>query len=177
MREAQTGRREGVAKGTISPGRGEQHRFDWGMVILSAWLVGGAFVDGWAHTHGKVDTTFFTPWHVAFYTGFLAVAGALVGALVYRVARRGTWRQALPPGYNLSLLGTVIFGCGGAGDLLWHTLFGIERDVETLFSPTHMMLACGVWLMVGGPFRAAWQRRAPLGVHWHQWLPLVLSLT
>ena len=129
MRETQARRNQTVAESPRSPWRAQQHWFDWVIVILSAWLIGGAFVDGWAHTHGKVDTTFFTPWHVAFYTGFLAVAGALVGALVYQVARRGTWRQALPPGYNLSLLGTVIFGCGGVGDLLWHALFGIERDV------------------------------------------------
>ena len=177
MREAHTRRSEAVANGTISPWRGDQQGFDWVMVILSAWLVGGAFIDGWAHTHGKVDTTFLTPWHAAFYTGFLAVAGALVGALVHQVARRGTWKQALPPGYNLSLLGVMIFGCGGVGDLVWHTLFGIEKDVEALFSPTHIMLACGVCLAVGGPFRAAWQRRAPLGLHWQQWMPPLLSLT
>ena len=63
MREAPTKHREAIA----------DHRwFDWVMAVLSAWLLGGAFVDGWAHTHGKVDTTFFTPWHAAFYTGFLA---------------------------------------------------------------------------------------------------------
>jgi hypothetical protein len=177
MRETHARRSQTVAESPTSPWWVQQHWFDWVIASLSAWLVGGAFVDGWAHTHGKVDTTFFTSWHIAFYSGFLAVAGALVGALLYRIAHRGTWRQALPPGYNLSLLGTMIFGCGGVGDLLWHTLFGIEKDVETLFSPTHMMLACGVWLIVGGPFRAAWQRRAPLGMHWHQWMPLVLSLT
>jgi hypothetical protein len=107
----------------------------------------------------------------------LAVAGALVGALVQQRARRRTWQHALPPGYNLALLGAVIFGCGGVGDMLWHTLFGIEKDVEALFSPTHIMLACGAWLMVGGPFCAAWQRFAPPEVHWHQHLPSLLSLT
>src|SRR4030095_700361 len=113
------------------------------MVILSAWLIGVAFIDGWARTHGRVDTTFFTPWHVTFYTGFLAVACALVGVLLQQRTRRGTWPRALPPGYNLSLLGVVIFGGGGVGDLVWHTLFGIEKDVEALFSPTHRMLASG----------------------------------
>src|SRR5262249_31384836 len=96
MRKAPTQRCEAV---------GEQRWFDWAMAVLSAWLLGGAFVDGWAHTHGKVDTTFFTPWHAALYTGFLAVAGALVGALVYQRARRGTWQHDLSPGYNLALLG------------------------------------------------------------------------
>jgi hypothetical protein len=147
------------------------------MAVLSAWLLGGAFVDGWAHTHGKVDTTFFTPWHAAFYTGFLAVAGALVGALVAQSARRGTWQQALPPGYNLALLGAAIFACGGVGDMLWHTFFGVEKDIEALFSPTHLMLGLGGWLMVGGPFHAAWQRLRPPEGRWHQHLPWLLSLT
>jgi hypothetical protein len=168
MREAHTKHREAVA---------DDHRFDWVMALLSAWLIGGAFVDGWAHTHGKVDTTFFTPWHAVFYTGFLAVAGALVGALVHQRARRGTWQHALPPGYKLALLGAVIFGCGGVGDMLWHTFFGIEKDVEALFSPTHLMLGCGAWLMVGGPFHAAWQRLTPPEERWHQHLPWLLSLT
>jgi hypothetical protein len=155
-----------------------EHRwFDLVMAGLSAWLVGGAFVDGWAHTHGKVDATFFTPWHAAFYTGFLAVAGALVGALVHQRVRRGVWQHALPPGYNLALLGAVIFGCGGVGDMLWHTFFGIERGVEALFSPTHIMLGCGGWLMVGGPYYAAWQRLTPSEEHWNQHLPRLLSLT
>ena len=168
MREAPTQRREAVV----------DHRwFDWVMAVLSAWLIGGAFVDGWAHTHGKVDATFFTPWHAAFYTGFLAVAGALVGPLVHQRARRGTWQQALPPGYNLALLGAVIFGCGGMGDMLWHTFFGIEKDVEALFSPTHLMLGGGGWLMVGGPFHAAWQRPTPPEGRWHEHLPWLLSLT
>src|SRR5262249_30741337 len=113
MREAPTQRREAMAA---------RRWFDWVMAALSAWVI------GWAHTHGKAEATFFTPWHAAFYTGFLAVAGALVGALVHQRARRGTWQQALPPGYNLALLGAVIFGCGGVGDMLWHTFFGIEKD-------------------------------------------------
>jgi hypothetical protein len=75
------------------------------------------------------------------------------------------------------LLGAVLFGCGGVGDMLWHALFGIEKDVEALFSPTHIMLACGAWLMVGGPFHAAWQRLTPPERRWHQHLPWLLSLT
>lgn len=39
MREAPTKRRESVA---------DHRRFDWVMAVLSAWLIGGAFVDGWA---------------------------------------------------------------------------------------------------------------------------------
>jgi hypothetical protein len=177
MRETHTQSSDGVAEHAGSARRTDDFRLDWIIAVLSAWFIGGAFVDGWAHTRGKVDATFFTPWHAVFYTGFLAVAGALSGALVYHRARRGTWQDALPPGYHLSLLGAAVFACGGVGDMLWHTVFGIEKDVEALVSPTHILLACGAWLMVGGPFRAAWQRQAPTVASWHGCLPLLLSLT
>src|SRR4249920_2010786 len=45
-------------------------RFDWMVILLEAWWVGGLFVDGWAHAHGKVDQSFFTPWHAILYAGF-----------------------------------------------------------------------------------------------------------
>ena len=168
MREVHTKRHEAVTS---------HGWFDWVMAVLAAWLCGGAFVDGWAHTHGQADTTFFTPWHAVLYSGFLALAGALAGVLVYQRVCRGTWQRALPRGYGLSVLGAVIFGGGGVGDLIWHALFGIEHDVEALFSPTHIMLATGAWLMVGGPYRAAWQRQTLSGERWHQHLPWLLSLT
>jgi hypothetical protein len=152
-------------------------RFDWAMLGLSVWLVGGAFVDGWAHTHGKVDTAFFTPWHAAFYSGFVAVASFLVGHMLRNLVRGYAWRSALPTGYGLSLLGALVFWLGGVSDLLWHTLFGIEKDVEALLSPTHLLLACGVWLIVSGPFRAAWQRTEAPTLHWAQQAPMLLSLT
>jgi hypothetical protein len=147
------------------------------MLGLSVWLVGGAFIDGWAHTHGKVDTAFFTPWHAAFYSGFAAVASFLVGHMLRNLRRGSPWRLALPAGYGLSLLGVLVFWLGGMGDLIWHMLFGIEKDVEALLSPTHLLLACGVWLIASGPFRAAWQRSEASTPHWVRQAPMLLSLT
>lgn len=59
--------------------------------------------------------------------------------------------------------------------MIWHILFGIEEDVEALFSPTHLLLAIGVWLIVSGPFRAAWQRADDTSPGWRQQLPMLLS--
>lgn len=151
--------------------------FDWTMIVLSAWLLGGAYVDGWAHTHGKVDDTFFNPWHALFYSGYLAVACYLVGQSIRRIIHGADWRQPLPPGYLWSLIGTLIFWFGGVDDLIWHTLFGIEEDVEALFSPTHLTLAVAVWLIVGGPFRAAWQRSQDATDSTVSKLPMLLSAT
>lgn len=151
--------------------------FDWTMTLLSATFVGGLFLDGWAHTHGRVDETFFTPWHAVLYGGYLACALFLLGALAYHAARGYAWRQALPSGYGLSLVGAGLWVVGGPSDLLWHTLFGFEADVEALLSPAHLLLAVGAALILSGPLRSAWERPdAELGPWWRR-LPPLLSLT
>jgi hypothetical protein len=158
--------------------RGDGLAFDWVMVVLSAWLVGGAFLDGWAHNHGKVDTSLLTPWHTIFYTAFLALAGWLGGVLAHNCAKGYPFQHALPPGYALSCVGLLVFAAGAIGDLIWHYLFGVEQSVEALYSPTHLMLAVGSALIVSGPFRAAWRRvdrTSTLG--WYQLWPMLLSLT
>ncbi|HEX5502978.1 MAG TPA: LpqB family beta-propeller domain-containing protein [Thermomicrobiales bacterium] len=162
------GERERVAGG---------RRFDWIAVALSTWLVGGVYLDGWAHNHLPELETFFTPWHGVLYSGFLAVFAFLAYTLLTNRRRGHPWRLALPPGYDLSLAGALIFWAAGAGDLVWHQLFGIEVSVEALLSPTHLALALGAVLMVSGPLRAAWRRpgalpRDPAGA-----LPALLALT
>jgi hypothetical protein len=53
-------------------------RFDWIMVLVTIWGIGGLFLDGWAHAHLPQLETFFTPWHAVLYSGYLAVAATLV---------------------------------------------------------------------------------------------------
>ncbi|MGZ3630341.1 MAG: hypothetical protein ACXVDN_22120, partial [Ktedonobacteraceae bacterium] len=53
-------------------------RFDWIMVVVSIWWLGGLFIDGWAHSNIPQLETFFTPWHAVFYSGYLAVAFTLL---------------------------------------------------------------------------------------------------
>jgi len=38
-------------------------RFDWLVIVLDAWFLGGLYLYGWADTHfGANLKTFFTPW-------------------------------------------------------------------------------------------------------------------
>jgi hypothetical protein len=149
----------GAAQSTARTGYPEASlRFDWLMTGLSALFMAGLWVDGWAHFHGMVDDSFFTPWHFLFYSSFGIVA-LFLGFHQLQNTRRGyAFTRALPPGYWLSLLGVALFAVGGLGDMIWHTLFGIEDGSEALTSPTHLMLALGMGLVFSGPLRSAWGR-------------------
>ncbi len=150
---------------------------DWAVALLSLWFIGGLYLDGWAHLHLQRLETFFTPWHAVLYSGYLAVAAMLVvTAIRYRAASHSRW-WSMPAGYELSLLGAVIFAVGGVGDMIWHTFFGIEVDLDALLSPTHLFLALGGTLMVTGPLRAAWRRLDEGRQGLVSSLPMLLSLT
>ncbi|HEY0757095.1 MAG TPA: hypothetical protein VGD98_24290 [Ktedonobacteraceae bacterium] len=172
-------------------------RFDWLMVTVSIWWLGGLFIDGWAHSNIPQLETFFTPWHAVFYSGFLAVAATLIVkglqnlremaisangsapslvTLVRDSLPGNRWVKAIPVGYELSALGLAIFVVSGLGDMTWHIVLGIERGTEALLSPTHLGLALGLGLALSGPARAAWRRRGNF-TSWRELGPALLSLT
>ena len=171
--------------------------FDWIMVVVSVWWLGGLFIDGWAHSNIPQLETFFTPWHAVFYSGYLAVAftlfvqillnlrqSALIAGgstpslvtLVRESLPGNRWLRAIPSGYELSVLGLAIFAVSGIGDMTWHLILGIERSTEALLSPTHLGLALGIGLALSGPLRAAWCRSG-VTPSWRQLGPAIFSLT
>lgn len=153
--------------------------FDWLMIGLAVWLVGGLFLDGWAHHHlDSALETFLTPWHAVFYSSFFATVGVLGGAMFKYRRAASRWYAAIPAGYELSLAGIALFFVGGIGDGIWHTLFGIESDVEALVSPTHLMIAIGMMLIISGPYRARRLRAEQQPTSgWGDQAPSILSLT
>jgi hypothetical protein len=152
-------------------------RFDWAVIGLSTWFIGGVFTDGWAHTHIPQLETFFTPWHAVLYSGYAVVAIFLVAASVVNHQRGHAWGLSLPEGYTVSLIGAGIFAVGGMLDLTWHTIFGIEHKTEALLSPTHLTLALGAILMMSGPIRAAWRRADGGNASLVALLPAILGIT
>jgi hypothetical protein len=167
------------------------------MVVVSIWWLGGLFIDGWAHSNIPQLETFFTPWHAVFYSGYLAVAFTLLVQILFNLRKSAInaggsapslitlvreslpgnrWLQAIPDGYELSVLGLVIFGISGIGDMTWHLILGIERGTEALLSPTHLGLAMGIGLALSGPLRAAWHRPGT-NPSWRQLGPAIFSLT
>ncbi len=149
--------------------------FDYCAAGLSLWFLFGLFLDGWAHNHGRVDDTFFTPWHLVLYSGYGVVGLLLVATHIRNIARGYSFTRALPKGYWLSLVGILIFGMSGGADFVWHTLFGIEANIEALLSPSHLALATGGFLFVTGPIRAAYYRHQQ-DSSWYAMLPLIIAL-
>ncbi len=150
-------------------------RYDYAMMLTIVWLVGGFVLDAWAHSHfGKDLETFFTPWHAALYSGFGAVFTLTIGTLFWNIRRGYDWRAAMPSGYELSLFGGGLFFIGGIGDLIWHTLFGIEQGIDAAFSPTHQILVIATATLAFGPLRSALRKDDTASSYW-RFLPALTS--
>lgn len=125
---------------------------------VSTWLIGGLMLDAWAHSNVPELETFFTPWHAAFYSGFMATAGWVL-YLVWRNLRAGLRGfAAVPAGYRSTVLALVVFAVSGIADWAWHTVFGIEETLNILFSPSHLGLAASMFIIVTSPLRSAFAR-------------------
>ena len=168
-----------MATGTLTPTRGVarlSRRAELVTMLFGGWLMIGLFIDGWAHNNRPELETFFTPWHALFYSGFLATAGWILWQTERRRHGRSLLRAA-PPGYALALVGIGLFVVGGLGDMVWHEVFGIEQDIDALFSPTHILLFVGVVLILSAPLRAAWGDPAgDPAPSYRAFLPVTLSL-
>lgn len=128
-----------------------------GTVLCGLWMTVGLFLDGYFHQnlHGATES-FVTPWHAVFYAGF-GTSVLWIGLMSRRRARPAfDWRmRSLPPGYDHARVGIALFALGGIGDALWHTAFGVEKGVDALLSPTHLLLFVGLVLVLTAPIRAA----------------------
>lgn len=146
--------------GVVIPASGREHLFT---VLFGLWMTVGLFLDGYFHQNldaGTDTESFLTPWHAVFYAGFLASALWLATMSRRRASTTVDWRLAyLPPGYDGARIGIGLFAVGGAGDAAWHTAFGVERGVDALLSPTHLLLFAGLVLLLTVPLRAL--RAAP----------------
>jgi hypothetical protein len=146
-------------------------REDLVTVVLASLLIGGSLADAWAHSNLASELeTFFTPWHGLLYGGYAATAAWTVWL---GLRRRGEaprwWRDGWPAGYALGALGAAGFLAAGVGDMLWHTVFGVEVSLDAVLSPTHLLLVVAGTLLVTSPLRSWWasgttRSRAPTGL-------------
>jgi hypothetical protein len=145
--------------------------------LLGMWVVLAVYSDGWAHLNVPGLESFFTPWHGALYAGFALYAAWLVLLGWRRRHAAGRWWQRLPAGYGLGAVGVVVFGAGGVGDMIWHTIFGVEAGLDALVSPTHMVLLVGGTLLITSPLKSGLRRLGATHRHWlRDFWPAMLAL-
>ncbi len=137
----------------VTPATGREHLLT---VLFGLWMTVGLFMDGYFHQNLEGESeSFLTPWHGVFYAGFAASALWLATMSRRRAAGAVDWQLAnLPNGYEGARVGLVLFALGGVGDAAWHTAYGVERGVDALLSPTHLLLFAGLVLILTAPFRA-----------------------
>jgi hypothetical protein len=127
---------------------------------FSAWFFGGLILDVNAHARDW-NESFFTWWHLIFYTGFFATAAWIAWMLVRAHRAEGrTGMAAVPHGYGPAVVGVPLFLVSGIADLIWHQVLGVEAGLAILFSPSHLGLAAGGILIVAAPWLSAWRREA-----------------
>jgi hypothetical protein len=127
--------------------------------VVGLWPVLGLYLDGWAHHTRPEMESFFTPWHGVLYSGAAAATVWLAILVLRRHTGGRSWREAIPPGYGLAVVGGLGFAAAGLGDMIWHTIFGVEADIEALLSPPHLLLFFSGLLTLSSPLRAAWLGR------------------
>lgn len=155
-----------LADGALIPAARGEHL---ATVMFGLWMTIGLFLDGYFHQNLDTDgESFLTPWHAVFYSGFMASA-----LWLDRMGRRRgggvvfSWRlSTLPPGYRGAGVGLALFGLGGLADAVWHSAFGVERGIDALLSPTHLLLFSGLFLILTSPVRAAYARPAAPPGRW-----------
>lgn len=143
---------------------------------FALWTLVGLLVDAYFHSTDSSLESFWTPWHALFYSGFTATAIWLMLMALRRRRPRGTVLDWAPIGYRLAIIGIGLFGLGGIGDAIWHSVLGVETSLDALLSPTHLLLFLGLLLIVSAPFRAAWtdDEQAPT---MRDFAPTLASLT
>jgi hypothetical protein len=132
-----------------APSAGPGGLLPWLVVAACTWILVGLFLDGWSHIHredGDAES-FFTVWHALLYSG----VAAAVAVHLWDLRRAGGVR----PGYAASLVGGLVVLAAGFVDGVWHTLLGVEADLDALLSPPHLLLITAGTLVFAGPLRAA----------------------
>ena len=81
---------------------------------LGVILVGGVYVDGWAHLNVGSPETFFTPWHGVLYGGFSLLVVWLAWMVWPRRRSHNRWVELVPLGYGWGRVGVALFAAGGS---------------------------------------------------------------
>src|SRR3954447_16481927 len=150
-------------------------------MVIAFWPITALFFDGRNHNNKTGQESFFSVAHVVLYTG-MTVFAIYVATLINKYQResganpsRGSFDfKAIPVGYGVSIIGLCILGVAGPADLIWHSIYGFEINVEAIVSPPHLALFLGGLLVSSTGIRSMWAKR-DIAPSMRRYLPALLS--
>lgn len=130
-------------------------RFDWGYALLASLLVAGGYLDAWQIRHPPVHL-----WtHAASQGAWLLITLFVAAEGTRNWLRDRRWESVVPQGYELSVIGCIVFAAGIVMGTWWQAAFGIDKDgVPAVFRPPNLIQITAAGLIVTGPLRAAISR-------------------
>jgi hypothetical protein len=146
---------------------------DWIVTLAGLWIMTGLFIDAHQHLFLAVES-FLNPWHMTMYSGAVFAAAVLAIAIARNYRHTGSFWRAIPDGYVQSVFGVAGLLLGGALDMVWHSVFGFEHQLDLLLSPPHLFLLTGLFFLITGPVRSALRR--PNAANLRDELPMLISL-
>jgi hypothetical protein len=136
-------------------------------MLIAIWPITALYFDGRNHNNKTGQESFFSLAHIVLYTGMSAFAVFLGITLAkyQRQAGASPFRgmvdlKAIPVGYGVAFIGLCILGVAGPWDLIWHSVYGFEVNVEAIVSPPHLSLFFGGLLVSSTGIRSMWAKRA-----------------
>jgi Tol biopolymer transport system component len=125
---------------------------DWAIVMSGGLVLVGLALVSRAANAGQLENTLISPWHLPLYAGVALAAAVLISSRVEPGReRRGL---SLPPAYQVSAVGLVLFGLGFVGDVVWQGFAGDATGPDALVTPTHLLVFLGIGLLLAGPLRS-----------------------
>jgi hypothetical protein len=143
-------------------------------MIIAFWPITALFFDGRNHNNKTGQESFFSIAHSVLYTGMTVFALYVAKVIVSYQPRRGFDLKAIPVGYGVSIIGLCILGVAGPSDLIWHSVYGFEINIEAIVSPPHLALFLGGLLVSSTGIRSMWAKR-DIAPSMRRYLPALLS--
>lgn len=131
---------------------------DWLTTAGGLVVLGGMYADGHSHVY-ELAESFFTPSHGVIYAGALLSVFVLIFYAVRNMRAGYSLRNSLPEGYAPAIVAAPLAFVGGGLDMLWHSVYGVEQGLNTLVSPTHLLIYTSMAVIFTSPLRAAIARR------------------
>ena len=147
------------------------------MIALAGFTLFALFMDGWRHNNLTGIDSFWSAAHILMYSG-LTATGVWIAVVLLRYQKSYDvldWSD-VPRGYGLAFLALPLAAIAGPADFMWHSAYGFENQIDSVYSPPHQGLFIAGALLAAIPAAAAWQRR---GTHpsLREYLPTVFSMS